>query len=256
MMIEGIIYKYTSPSGKVYIGQTIDEQNRRVQFLNDKIEYAGPKINKARLKYGVYNFDYEIIFKVCSNIKSEVKDILNEKEIQYINIYDSFNNGYNSDLGGNSCTYTRTEENKQKLSEQITNYYKTHKSSVAKPILQYTNDGKFIQEWESAKQAGDNLNIFSNSITTVCKGNMNTAGGFIWQYKIDNNIQKTINVKKHGARLPIIEYDKSGNELRRWDTMTKASIELGYSLGNFSTYCNGRNNHFYKGKYYYRGEKE
>nr|DAS86287.1 MAG TPA: GIY-YIG nuclease superfamily protein [Bacteriophage sp.]DAV54013.1 MAG TPA: GIY-YIG nuclease superfamily protein [Caudoviricetes sp.] len=28
-MIRGIIYKYTSPSGKVYIGQTLNEKKRR-----------------------------------------------------------------------------------------------------------------------------------------------------------------------------------------------------------------------------------
>ena len=115
MMIEGIIYKYTSPSGKVYIGQTIDEQNRRAQFLNDKIEYAGPKINKARLKYGVYNFDYEIIFKVCSNIKSEIKDILNEKEIYYIDLYKSYrletNFGFNLTKGGNYAKPQKGENN-------------------------------------------------------------------------------------------------------------------------------------------------
>ena len=31
-MIRGIIYKYTSPSGKVYIGQTINEKDRRNTF--------------------------------------------------------------------------------------------------------------------------------------------------------------------------------------------------------------------------------
>jgi hypothetical protein len=29
--------------------------------------------------------------------------------------------------------------------------------------------------------------------------------------------------------------------------------DLGYSLGNFSTYCNGKNNNVYKGYKYYRG---
>lgn len=38
--------------------------------------------------------------------------------------------------------------------------------------------------------------------------------------------------------------------------MSTAAAELGYSLGNFSTYCNGRNNHEYKGFLYYRGEKD
>lgn len=29
MKKRGIIYKYTSPSGKVYIGQTVDEKGRK-----------------------------------------------------------------------------------------------------------------------------------------------------------------------------------------------------------------------------------
>ena len=35
-MIKGIIYKYTSPSGKVYIGQTIDEKDRKKAFFNSE----------------------------------------------------------------------------------------------------------------------------------------------------------------------------------------------------------------------------
>ena len=31
--ITGIIYKYISPSGKVYIGQTINERKRRKKYL-------------------------------------------------------------------------------------------------------------------------------------------------------------------------------------------------------------------------------
>lgn len=43
-LIRGVIYKYTSPSGKCYIGQTINEKRRRNDFLNEKDEiYAGPK---------------------------------------------------------------------------------------------------------------------------------------------------------------------------------------------------------------------
>ena len=47
-MYRGVIYKYTSPSGKIYIGQTTDEQSRRSVFLNENKPYAGPKINEAR----------------------------------------------------------------------------------------------------------------------------------------------------------------------------------------------------------------
>lgn len=40
-MYNGIIYKYTSPSGKVYIGQTMQENERRQTFLNPNKIYAG-----------------------------------------------------------------------------------------------------------------------------------------------------------------------------------------------------------------------
>ena len=43
----GIIYKYTSPSGKIYIGQTMNEKERRKKFLG-KSSYAGEKIDTAR----------------------------------------------------------------------------------------------------------------------------------------------------------------------------------------------------------------
>lgn len=48
--IIGIIYKYTSLSGKVYIGQTVNERKRRKKFLNLNKDYAGLKINNARYK--------------------------------------------------------------------------------------------------------------------------------------------------------------------------------------------------------------
>lgn len=44
----GIIYKYTSPSGKVYIGQTTQEKRRRKTFLNLNKSYGGVKIDNAR----------------------------------------------------------------------------------------------------------------------------------------------------------------------------------------------------------------
>lgn len=52
-MIRGIIYKYTSPSGKVYIGQTINEKDRRKHFLIQKLSYGGIKIDTARAMYPV-----------------------------------------------------------------------------------------------------------------------------------------------------------------------------------------------------------
>lgn len=99
-MIRGIIYKYTSPSGKVYIGQTINEKDRRKHFLIQKLSYGGIKIDTARAKYNPENFKYEILetrFYMTKKAAAKELDIL---ESYYIGLYDSYKYGYNMTLGG------------------------------------------------------------------------------------------------------------------------------------------------------------
>ena len=114
-MIEGIIYRYKSPSGKYYIGQTIDEINRRRAFLRYKAQYGGIKIDRARRKYGPENFEYAVLMKVTGDNPEEVKNYLNILEEGFIKMYDSFKNGYNSNTGGDSRILS--EESRKILSE-------------------------------------------------------------------------------------------------------------------------------------------
>lgn len=74
----------------------------------------------------------------------------------------------------------RTEETKQKISEAKRGkpQYKHRK-----PILQFTLDNVFLREFDSAKSASEELNIYATSITACCKGKLKTCGGFIWRYK-------------------------------------------------------------------------
>lgn len=93
----GIIYKYTSPSSKIYIGQTMNEKERRKKFLG-KSSYAGEKIDTARKKYGPSSFIYEVLETFEEKSFSGTQDFydkLDEREIFFISEYDSFKNGYN-----------------------------------------------------------------------------------------------------------------------------------------------------------------
>lgn len=48
--MRGVVYKYTSPSGKVYIGQTCRERKRRNEFLRKEGRYTkGSFIEEARI---------------------------------------------------------------------------------------------------------------------------------------------------------------------------------------------------------------
>lgn len=92
------IYKYTNViNGKIYIGQSTNIQKRYSQHLYDatKRPERGTGVDRAIAKYGIENFKFEII-EECSVEK------LNERERYWINFYDSYHNGYNCSLGGNS----------------------------------------------------------------------------------------------------------------------------------------------------------
>lgn len=152
----GIIYKYTSPSGKHYIGQTIDEKRRKQEFLNINNKYGGYKIHNARTKYGPENFEYEVLYTIIDEDSDKLIQLLNLKEQEYIKLYDSIENGYNSTFYGNVTTglmceskqkmieslkahykkrggkfkgKTHSEKSKMKISEAKIDYYKNHEST-------------------------------------------------------------------------------------------------------------------------------
>lgn len=93
------IYKYENKiNGKIYIGLSINIENRYRQHLYDAEHLEERRcsgIDYAIKKYGIENFDFQII-EECS------PDELNDREKYWINFYDSYNNGYNRTIGGNS----------------------------------------------------------------------------------------------------------------------------------------------------------
>lgn len=120
--MKGIIYMYTSPSGKMYIGQTYNERSRKCNFRKLCKSYSNQYIDKARAKYGPENFIYAILCTIYSDNKKDLSIWLNALEIYYINKYDSTHKGYNINIGGDK----RTLEEKERQKTFLREYYKTH----------------------------------------------------------------------------------------------------------------------------------
>lgn len=59
-----------------------------------------------------------------------------------------------------------------------------------KPILQYTLDGIFIQEFASVKLAAKHVKRDTSSVTDATRRINGTCAGFKWVYKIKNNDDK------------------------------------------------------------------
>lgn len=117
-----LIYKITNiKNGKIYIGQTKYSVESRFSkhcsnSRSSKESYKRLYLYKSINKHGLDNFKVEPIVEGNFN-----KVMLDELEKHYIRLYNSTNptKGYNSCPGGNSSTYIRTEEIKERISKKL-----------------------------------------------------------------------------------------------------------------------------------------
>src|SRR3989304_2765181 len=100
------IYKIENKfNGKIYIGQTKREINKRVYFHLKRKSYVG----NALRKYGLQSFLISIIDQ------ADTKEILDEKERYWIKFYNCRNpEGYNFTDGGDGLI-NPSEETRQKM---------------------------------------------------------------------------------------------------------------------------------------------
>ena len=218
-MIRGIIYKYTSPNGKAYIGQTIQEEVRRKLWNSLRYHYAGEKIDRARAKYGYSSFTYELLFEKIFTTKEIALLWLNITEKYYIQLYDTVSNGYNCEYGGGGNAvhtgainhhhggYKLSEETRRRIGKASRLRQNTPEGRAKmvearrgrtksrgyrieakyKPIIQLTKEGVFIQEFASIRDAGEavanNSKSLRANISAVCRGRRESAGGYKWVFK-------------------------------------------------------------------------
>lgn len=92
-------------------------------------------------------------------------------------------------IGANSRIYQNRPEVKAAKSERFSgtgnpNYGKT--PPTAKPVSQYTKDGEWIADYPSAMHAKKATGVSNCSIAACCKGQLKSAGGFVWKYKTND----------------------------------------------------------------------
>lgn len=142
-------------NGKSYIGQTIRSlEKRKREHITDALNDNKNSMyfHKAIRKYGQDNFDWEILYE-CGNMED-----LNKLEIYYIKLYNTYNNGYNLNAGGNNAI--PSEETRRKISESTkgknhSNYGKHHLKETRKKISE-AHKGKHLSE-ETRKKISETL---------------------------------------------------------------------------------------------------
>ena len=169
------IYKITSPSKKVYIGQSVHLYERLKSYFEPKSAPNQKILKYSFNKYGVENHVFEII-EECS------VELLNERERYWQEQY--------KDILLN-CRFTKHND-KSGYCSQLTknNISKALKATDAswkhlkKKVYQFDKDNNLIAEYESVSEAARQIGVNKASICKAIKGKLNkTCKGFYWTYE-------------------------------------------------------------------------
>lgn len=98
-------------NGKCYVGVTTQslEQRRKEHIYRSNLNQRDHKLYMAMRKYGGEHF---VIVPLCSVLNDDDLPLF---EMGYIEVFDSFNNGYNMTCGGNVAS----AETKKKISAKL-----------------------------------------------------------------------------------------------------------------------------------------
>ncbi len=236
----GIIYKIQNKiTNEIYIGQTTHPRgfNGRYDFKGNGIERVYKKLlgNQERnerhnqhLRRSIKKFGFDAFEVIEVFDTAETLEKLNEKESYYINLFDSYKNGYNQSFGGDSVSgYERPKSKDCKNSKRI---------------CQISLDGELIKVWDCATDASNELNIDQSSISMVCKGKRKIAGGFVWVHEKDydpnKDYKRTPHTKDMGkGTKPVLWLDDNGNIIQEFYSVISAGKALGISPQEVSRIC-------------------
>jgi len=178
-----VIYKISSPSGKVYIGQSWNYRERVRHYRQLKCERQ-TKLYASLLKYGVDNHTIEIVHTLPIDVS---QDVLDNYEILYWEMYkDAGIDMMNLKEPGKAGKMS--EEAKRNMSIAQRKRNKTMDfSHISKEVHQYEMDGKYINSFKSVNEAARITKAGSICAVANNRAHNKSSGGYRWSYdKLDN----------------------------------------------------------------------
>ena len=219
----GLIYMRISPSGKYYIGRTI---NLEIDRWKEHVRHAQNDsdgcwlLNKAIRKYGGDSFTVKILEDNITDF-----NLLQERETYWINYYDATNpeKGYNRSPGNGG--------------------------HIAKNILQYDLSGHLIKEWNNIGEIIKYYNWSERNLYDCLSGGYSHFHNYLWKYTTDNitieqliNRYKTNQSRKGGGTIikcqETGEYFSSIRALERYLNISHSTIIRMFKQNNIIEYNN------------------
>ncbi|MBQ7540673.1 MAG: GIY-YIG nuclease family protein [Clostridia bacterium] len=214
------VYKHTAPNGKVYIG--ITSQNVEKRFRNGH-GYSGNVYFKNSIdKYGWDNFSHEILFHGLS------ADEAYQKERELIAYYRSNEREYGFNLtDGGESRFHPVESSIQKMRDAKKGMYVGEKNPhYGRPCSD--EEKRKISLALKGRFAGDKNHNYGKPISDAQKRLISLARTGKHYPKLSESVKKSplcIAVRENMKR-PIDQYSKNGEYIKTWASASDAADEL------------------------------
>lgn len=238
----GVIYKISSPNGKVYVGKTYDLRKRINAHKCAAKRGRNHILHNSIRKYG---WDAHVL-EVIETVEDEM---LNERElfwIEELNTYCHYDaNGMNMTKGGDGQRATwmhkpelrkwysdrftgkgnpfhgmkHTDETKKLISKKAIERnikngvlvpkwgYEKGLANIRRKVLCYDSGGNFLCEYISVTEASEKLGVLATCVSAVCNLKMTNSGGYVFRYKDSVDGTNRINVgviKAQAIKRPVV----------------------------------------------------
>ena len=229
------IYKITSPTGRVYVGQSVRIAIRKKDYSKMRDCKGQPRLYASLVKYSFSEHIFEVI-EECSI------EELNVRERHWQDFYDVLGEkGLNCRLTGTddkSGYYSQEVRSQIAMSLKAFNQTEEGLKKIAKQIV---NRKAFNQTQKGIADIGRralNLKIFNNTPagmdSRIKRSDALTA---FYQTEEGKELKNTV---ANSNKKPIYQYSRDGTFIGEWNSGTEASKVLGVQGGDISACCKGK----------------
>ena len=245
------IYKITNPSGKIYIGQTINLNNRIKYYISYKCKRQALLYNSL-IKYKFDQHTIEIIDECWSGINNNIANI---REQYWIKEHDSYKNGLNLTIGGKG-NLLPSQETKYKISTTLKGNIpwikgKKHTLTTKQKISEKLSGDKhpFFGK-EHTSETKEKIRKSLTGRTTNLKGiklseeHKKKLRGIKRSEKFKNDVSKKMRGKIAHNRKSIIAY-KDNMIIGKYQSISDCAIKLNLIASKISNVLNGKRKHHF-----------
>lgn len=182
------IYKITSPTGKVYIGQSWNIEKRCHSYSTPKQSKYQIKLHHSILKHGWPAHTFEVLMNVSENVTQQMFDEIEQAYIDYyrnngyelLNIREAGSHGKMSEESKEKMREaakgrTFSEDHKRKLRENHNNVQGKNNSRFIGNVSVY-KEGELIGVFAGGGETARILNISPDSVYNGLRRKTNKSG--------------------------------------------------------------------------------